>query len=206
MLASSRRGGRALRENEALSHPKSQTGQVDAVTESIQKLALHRCARPFFAYLVGRWFASTMRSSGFRALACLGLTTPPRRAATPPLNSSVRCTSMQQTYHLIGESLTGFAFVVFLVLLALQFAAFRRHRHKSFLLLGLGSLCGIASGAIGAADYLFPSDLATMVSRLEVRSVFYVASALLCLWGTISLFNSYRALSAKASLSPSGSA
>lgn len=109
---------------------------------------------------------------------------------------------MQQTYHFIGEFLTGFAFVIFVALSALQFAAFRRHRHKSFLLLLLGSLCGIVSVAIGAASYLFSSDLATVVSRLEVRSVFYVASALLCLWGTVSLFNSYRVLSAKALLPP----
>ena len=109
---------------------------------------------------------------------------------------------MQQTYHFIGESLTAFALVVFLVLFALQVGALRRHRHKSFLLLCVGTLCGIASLVLAATSYLFPTDPATMVFWLEVRSVFYVASALLCLWGTVSLFNSYRALSEERASSP----
>jgi hypothetical protein len=113
---------------------------------------------------------------------------------------------MQHTYHLIGELLTGFAIAVMLTLLILQVTAFHRHRHKSFLLLCISSLLGITSASLGIANYLSPPNLATIVPWLEVRSIFYVASAMFGIWGTISLFNSYRTLSVQALTKPPGNA
>jgi hypothetical protein len=101
---------------------------------------------------------------------------------------------MQHTYNLIGETMTGVAIAAQVVLLAVMSVAFIRYRHHSFLLLCLGSLCGVASASLGASDYIFPADLASMLSRLEVRSVLYVLSAVFGLWGTLSLVNSYKKL------------
>jgi len=101
---------------------------------------------------------------------------------------------MQHTYNLIGETMTGVALVAQVVLFAVMSVAFIRYRHRSFLLLCLGSLCGLASASLGASDYIFPADLASMLSRLEVRSVLYVSSAVFGIWGTLNLLSSYKTL------------
>jgi hypothetical protein len=101
---------------------------------------------------------------------------------------------IQHTYNLIAEAMTGVAIAAQVFLLAFMSVAFIRYRHHSFLLLCFGSLCGVASASLGALYFIFPTNLASTLSRLEVRSVLYVLSAAFGLWGTVSLVNSYKAL------------
>ena len=77
----------------------------------------------------------------------------------------------------------------------LQFRAFRRHRHRSFLLLLVSTTCGF--GYLIAAvtlQYLRLLGASDPVWVSFVPTAFYLATSVLGLWGTAVLFQSYRAL------------
>ena len=87
------------------------------------------------------------------------------------------------------------AFVTQLVMLSLQVGAFRRHRHVSFQLLAIATSCGILY-VVGdlAFNFAFQKQFASS-TFLYVMSAFLVVQMILGVWGTASLFNSYRHLS-----------
>lgn len=98
-------------------------------------------------------------------------------------------------YVLIGASL-----VAQLILVSLQLAAARRHGHRSFFLLCLSTACGIAYLALllalgkwRPAGYSWPPLLYTLAAL-------YVGQLVLGVWGTASLFGSYRKLAGARSI------
>jgi hypothetical protein len=84
-----------------------------------------------------------------------------------------------------------------LAMLTLQARAFSRHRHMSFLLLSIATICAIIVLAIPFAfRYLFPRAFLSAEWSL-VLTLALVFQVVLGLWGTASLFRSYAQLASE---------
>ena len=90
-------------------------------------------------------------------------------------------------------------FPVQLVMLILQFEAYRKHGHISFLLLGIATTFGILFLAIPLAyHWLYGQGWPVFLSWRVAASLALLAQAVLTVWGTASLFRSYGKLAAAA--------
>jgi hypothetical protein len=99
-----------------------------------------------------------------------------------------------EIYQLIARLTICCAFISALVILSLQVAAFRRHGHRSFLILAISSVSGIIYVALNAPAYFLGIDLPTAILLAKIAAVPQAATLVLSIWGTASLFNSYRQL------------
>jgi len=104
----------------------------------------------------------------------------------------------------VAVALTVAAFATQLVMLGLQAGALRRHRHRSFVLLSVATLCGIAFLVIRLVLKVWAPHAVALISTLYYLSVFcLVLQMILGVWGTASLFKSYRDLASAAGQSRS---
>lgn len=99
-----------------------------------------------------------------------------------------------ERYMTIARYLSLFALLAQLVLLGLQLAAYRRHRHASFLVLSLASIIGLAYGAVIGLPYFTASAMPHVLSLITVGGVIGIAATLLGITGTVLLFRAYRGL------------
>jgi hypothetical protein len=104
-----------------------------------------------------------------------------------------------EIYNLIARLTICCALIAAVVMLCLQVAAFRRHGHKSFLILAVSSISGIIYIAVSAPAYFLGIDLPTVVLLTKVATIPQATTLVLSIWGTASLFNSYRQLAGHAS-------
>lgn len=84
-----------------------------------------------------------------------------------------------ERYMTIARYLSLFALLAQLVLLGLQVAAYRRHRHASFLVLSLASIIGLAYGAVIGLPYFTASAMPHVLSLITVGGVIGIAATLL---------------------------
>lgn len=99
-----------------------------------------------------------------------------------------------ERYMTIARYLSIFALLAQVVLLGLQLAAYRRHRHASFLVLSLASIVGLAYLAVISLPYFTASAWPHAVSLVTVGAVIGVPATLLGIAGTVLLFGAYRGL------------
>jgi hypothetical protein len=104
-----------------------------------------------------------------------------------------------EIYQLIARVAICCAFISALVILSLQVAAFRRHGHKSFLLLAMSSVSGVVYVALNAPAYFLGIGLPAAILLAKIAAVPQAATFVLSIWGTASLFKSYRQLASHAS-------
>jgi biotin transporter BioY len=97
-------------------------------------------------------------------------------------------------YMTIGRYLSIFMLLTQLVLIGLQVAAYRRHRHASFLVLSLSSIVGLVYSVVVSLPYLTASALPHVTSLITAGAVIFVPAALLGITGTALLFAAYRQL------------
>lgn len=102
------------------------------------------------------------------------------------------------TYYSLGAGIALFAFVMQIVMLGLQLAAYRRHGHKSFLVLCLASMLGIVYCVLAGVPYLVPLDMSVLVKLTAASALIGGMSALMAILGTHMLFKSYRDLAESA--------
>jgi hypothetical protein len=79
-------------------------------------------------------------------------------------------------------------------LLYLQVAAYRRHHHRSFLLLTFSTLTALLSLGVLVIPHLIPETRAWYLGIFITSATFYFIYAVLGVWGVASLFRSYGAL------------
>ena len=109
------------------------------------------------------------------------------------------------TYYLIGACIAVYALLGQLVMLGIQIAAYRRHGHKSFLVLCIASVIALIYCILAGLPYLIPLEMPVLVMLTAAGAVIGASGALLGLWGTVLLFKSYRNLAeAVARSSPGG--
>jgi hypothetical protein len=90
-------------------------------------------------------------------------------------------------------------FLVQLVMLILQFGAYRKHGHISFLLLGVATTCGILFLALPLAyHWIYGEGWPAFLNWRVAAVLALLAQAILTVWGTTSLFRSYGRLAAAA--------
>lgn len=78
-----------------------------------------------------------------------------------------------------------------LALLYLQVTAYRRHRHKSFLLLTLSTIVALFSLVVLAIPLFTPDARAWYTAIFITGTALYFFYAILGVWGVASLFRSY---------------
>jgi hypothetical protein len=81
-----------------------------------------------------------------------------------------------------------------LVMLVLQAAAFRRHGHKSFLILCTSSVFALIYSILVGISYVVPLGVETLFPLTAIGAIVGATGALLAIWGTVLLFRSYRNL------------
>jgi hypothetical protein len=98
----------------------------------------------------------------------------------------------QKLYYLVLAS----TFITQLVMVSLQIRAFRRHRHASFLLLSIATASGlfyiVVSQTLGEVR---GSAFAPPLWLFACATIPLFAQMIVGVWGTASLFRSYRELS-----------
>src|SRR5688572_1459837 len=98
------------------------------------------------------------------------------------------------TYYLLGIIIGVIALVVQLAMLRLQLGAYRRHGHKSFLVLCLASVLALVYCVLTSVPYLVPLDMPALVQITAAGALIGCIGAVLAVWGTALLFKSYREL------------
>jgi hypothetical protein len=78
-----------------------------------------------------------------------------------------------------------------LALLFLQVTAYRRHRHKSFMLLTLSTIVALLSLVVLAIPLFAPDVRAWYAAIFITGTALYFFYAVLGVWGVASLFRSY---------------
>jgi len=97
---------------------------------------------------------------------------------------------------ILSDFIQAVSFASAVVLLVLQIRAFRRHSHLSFALLSVSTVCALLYFAIAEIMGLFAyKALPAPVSLYPCGATFLVFQIIFGMWGTISLFRSYRRLS-----------
>ena len=81
-----------------------------------------------------------------------------------------------------------------LALLFLQVTAYRRHSHKSFLILALSTIVALLSLVLLAIPLFVPDARALYSAIFITGTALYFFYAVLGVWGVASLFRSYDAL------------
>lgn len=109
-------------------------------------------------------------------------------------------------YYSLGAGIAAFALFVQLTMLGLQSAAYRRHGHKSFLILCIASVLGLIYACLMGIPYIVPLDASILVSVTAIGALVGAMSALLAVLGTALLFKSYRNLAEVAARSSSDGA
>ena len=107
------------------------------------------------------------------------------------------------TVQLATYLIQGSYFFTGVILLVLQLRAYRRHRHRSFLLLALGSAAAtmflIAGLVMQAAA---PGSRGLLLLYAFSLFVLMPAQCIFVIWGTVRLYNSYGHLADNARGSP----
>jgi hypothetical protein len=87
-------------------------------------------------------------------------------------------------------------FITELALLSLQVRAFREHKHMSFLLLSVSTACALLYIVVGQIlGFLSHTILAPPLWVFACATAFLFVQMIAAVWGTVSLFRSYRQLS-----------
>jgi hypothetical protein len=82
-----------------------------------------------------------------------------------------------------------------LIMISLQVRAFREHGHGSFLLLSVATACGLLYVIVGQIlGYLSHTIFAPPIWVFASVTIFLFAQMIISVWGTASLFRSYRQL------------
>src|SRR5882757_6104345 len=96
----------------------------------------------------------------------------------------------------LSDFMQAVSFASAVVLLVLQIRAFRRHSHLSFALLSVSTVCASLYFAIAEIMGFFAyKALPTPAWLYPCGAAFLVFQLIFGMWGTISLFRSYRRLS-----------
>jgi hypothetical protein len=116
----------------------------------------------------------------------------PRNRAS--LNRIVSCSGsgVMSTFQVVTYLIQGSYFITGLILFVLQLRAFRRHRHKSFLLLTLGSAAAtmfLIAGLVMQA--VTPGSRGSLLLYAFSLLVLMPAQCIFAVWGTVTLFKSY---------------
>ena len=91
-------------------------------------------------------------------------------------------------------------FLAQLVMLTLQLGAYRRYGHASFLVLGIATICGLLFLTFPLAyRWLYGEGWPVFLTWRVAVSSALLAQAILTVWGTVLLFQSYGRLAAAAS-------
>jgi hypothetical protein len=99
----------------------------------------------------------------------------------------------QKLYYFVLAS----TFVTQVAMVSLQMRAFKRHRHVSFLLLSIATACGLFYIVVGQIlGALRGTPFAPPLWLFACATVPLFAQMIVGVWGTVSLFRSYRQLSA----------
>ena len=97
---------------------------------------------------------------------------------------------------ILSDVLQAASFASAVVLLVLQIRAFRRHSHISFALLSASTVCALLYFAIAETmGFLTYKALPSPVWLYPCAAAFLLFQIVFGMWGTISLFKSYRRLS-----------
>jgi hypothetical protein len=97
---------------------------------------------------------------------------------------------------ILSDFMQAASFASAVVLLVLQIRALRRHSHLSFALLSVSTVCALFYFAIAEImGFLAYKTLPTPVWLYPSGAAFLVLQIIFGMWGTISLFTSYRRLS-----------
>jgi len=91
--------------------------------------------------------------------------------------------------------LVGAMFFTQGAMLWLQVAALVRHRHRSFVLLSIGTTCGISYLLLNVVPLWIPAFANLAGSRFYVASALLLVQMAVSVWGTAELFQSYRQIS-----------
>jgi hypothetical protein len=102
----------------------------------------------------------------------------------------------------LGFVMIGAPFVASLGMLALQTRALLQHRNFSFLLLSLGTISGILGLAFSVVPFWWDPFDASPATLQRASAAFLLTQCVLGLWGTASLFESYRLLASVVGVSP----
>ena len=93
-----------------------------------------------------------------------------------------------------------------LATLGIQLAAYRRHGHKSFLILCIASVLALIYCVLAGFPYLTPLEMPALVLLTAASAIIGASSSLLAVWGTVLLFKSYRNLAEATARSSAGGA
>jgi len=98
------------------------------------------------------------------------------------------------TLEIVSYIMQAMTWVNGLALLSLQFTAYRRHHHQSFLLLSVSTVVALIALVLLAIPSYVPELRSWYLTIYIASAVCYFVYAALGLWGTASLFRSYRIL------------
>lgn len=99
------------------------------------------------------------------------------------------------SYTAISLFIIVFSLLSGVIIVSLQFAAYRRHRHVSFLLLVQSSVIAIAYCALAGLPFLTAKTAAWWIPINAVSAILVVASTTLGIAGIVLLFRAFRHLS-----------
>ena len=137
--------------------------------------------------MTGCGYAPRAREDSMRPRRLLG-------ASVQPLNFAVRRFGGNLVVTLgptLARLLLAAPFVFQLAMLALQLRAFAQHRHVSFLLLSIATVCGLLYLSVQVWFLWWHPDQSMQGSWFWVTTVALLFQMVLGLWGTASLFRSY---------------
>jgi hypothetical protein len=97
-----------------------------------------------------------------------------------------------KTFQIVTYLIQGAYFITGVILFVFQFRAFRRHRHKSFLLLALGSAAATMFLIVGLVlQAVAPGSPGSLALYAFSLLVLMPAQCVFAVWGTVALFKSY---------------
>ena len=99
----------------------------------------------------------------------------------------------------VSYVLVAAMFLTQAVMLWLQLGASLRHKHRSFLLLAIGSVCGLLYLLINVVPVQMSIEADIAGPLFWVASALLATQMILSVWGTAELFQAYRTLSLEAS-------
>ena len=94
----------------------------------------------------------------------------------------------------VSDIMLGVNLINAVVVLSMQVAAYRRHRHQSFFLLSWSTVLAFLATATMATPMFVPAARAWIGSILITGACLQFFYAVLGIWGVASLFRSYAAL------------
>jgi hypothetical protein len=103
------------------------------------------------------------------------------------------------TFQLVAYLIQGSYFITGVILFVIQMRAFRLHRHRSFLLLALGSAAATMFLIAGLVmQTVAPGSRGSLLLYAFSLLVLMPTQCICAVWGTVTLFRSYGNLAANA--------